>query len=216
MASTMRSSSETAPIYVFLSNEKSVEKKENMKTYPNKATDSIVERQECVLVVIDVQEKLLPVIAGNKSMLQNIIRLTKVCCLTDIPVVVTEQEKLGKTVPEIRKEFSALPAIQKVHFNCFACRDFADQIKQTGRKTLILTGVEAHICVAQTALHALPFYRVQIVSDAVSSRLPDNRNVALQRLRDAGATITSTEMFIYEILQKAGTEEFRSVLPLVK
>jgi len=86
----------------------------------------------------------------------------------------------------------------------------------TGRKTLILAGVEAHICVAQTALHALPFYNVQIVSDAVSSRLTDNRAVALLRMRDAGATITSTEMFIYEIVQKAGTDEFRSILSLVK
>jgi isochorismate hydrolase len=187
-----------------------------MKTLPNTRTNGIVERQECILAVIDVQEKLLPVIADKESMLQNIIRLIKVCRITDIPVIVTEQEKLGNTVAEIRKEFSAESAIQKVHFNSFACRNFAEQIEKTGRKTLILTGVEAHICVTQTALHALPFYNVQIVSDAVSSRLPDNRNVALQRLRDAGATITSTEMFIYEILQKAGTEEFRSVLPLVK
>jgi nicotinamidase-related amidase len=191
-------------------------KKENMKTFPNKETDGLIGRQECVLVVIDAQEKLLPVIADKERIQQNIIRLIKVCRLTDIPVVVTEQEKLGNTVAEIKKEFSAEAAIQKVHFNCFACKDFAEQIKKTGRKTLVLTGMEAHICVVQTALQALPFYNVQIVSDAVSSRLPDNRNVALQRLRDAGATITSTEMFIYEILQKAGTEEFKSVLPLVK
>ena len=187
-----------------------------MKTFPNTGVDSIVERKECILVVIDAQEKLLPVIADKERILQNIIRLIKVCHLTDIPVTVTEQEKLGDTAEEIRKEFSAEVAIQKVHFNSFACKDFAEQIEKTGKKTLLLTGVEAHICVAQTALHALPFYRVHIVSDAVSSRLPDNRNVALQRLRDAGAIITSTEMFIYEILQKAGTEEFRSVLPLVK
>jgi nicotinamidase-related amidase len=190
--------------------------KETMKTYLNKTKNSIVGRQECVLVVIDMQEKLLPVIADKESILQNIIRLTKVCRLTDIPIILTEQEKLGNIVMEIKKEFSTEAAIQKVHFNCFACKDFADQIDKAGRKTLILTGVEAHICVTQTALHALPFYNVQIVSDAVSSRLPDNRNIALQRLRSTGAIITSTEMFIYEILQKAGTEEFRSVLPLVK
>ena len=187
-----------------------------MKTYRNKRTNSIVERHECVLVVIDVQEKLMPVIADKENVLSNIIRLIKVCHLTEIPIVVTEQEKLGNTVAEIKNEFSTETAIQKTHFNCFSRKDFGDQVNKTGRKTLILAGVEAHICVAQTALHALPFYNVQIVSDAVSSRLTDNRSVALLRMRDAGATITSTEMFIYEIVQKAGTDEFRSILSLVK
>jgi isochorismate hydrolase len=187
-----------------------------MKILRNKRTDNIIGRHDCVLVVIDVQDKLMPVIADKESVLSNITRLLRVCHLTGIPIVVTEQEKLGNTVVQIKNEFSAETAIQKVHFNCFSCEDFTERVKKTGRKTLILAGVEAHICVAQTALHALPFYDVQIVSDAVSSRLADNRNVALLRMRDAGATITSTEMFIYEIIQKAGTDEFRSILPLVK
>jgi isochorismate hydrolase len=191
-------------------------KKENMETLSKKRTNSIIGRDECVLVIIDVQEKLMPVIADRERVVSNIARLVKVCHITGIPIVVTEQEKLGKTVAEIYDGFSAEKALQKVDFNCFSCADFAEKIKKTGRKTIILTGVEAHICVSQTALHAIPFYNVQIVSDAVSSRLTDNRNVALQRVRDAGAIITSTEMFIYEIVQKAGTDEFRSILPLVK
>ena len=191
-------------------------KKENMETLYEKRTNSIIGRHECVLVIIDVQEKLMPVIADREKVVSNITRLVKVCHITGIPIVVTEQEKLGKTVAEIYDGFSAEKAVQKVDFNCFSCEDFAEKIKKTGRKTIILTGVEAHICVSQTALHAIPFYNVQIVSDAVSSRLTDNRNVALQRVRDAGAIITSTEMFIYEIVQKAGTDEFRSILPLVK
>jgi nicotinamidase-related amidase len=215
MALTMRSSIEIVLIYVLLKNNKMWER-ENMKTLQNKRTDNIVGRNECVLVVIDVQDKLMPAIADKESLLSNTVRLVKVCHLTGIPVVVTEQEKLGNTVAEIKNELSAETAVQKVHFNCFSCEDFAERVKKTGRKTLILAGVEAHICVTQTALHALSLYNVQIVNDAVSSRLTDNRNVALQRMRDAGATITSTEMFIYEILQKAGTDEFRLVLPLIK
>jgi nicotinamidase-related amidase len=215
MALTMRSSIEIVLIYVLLKNNKMWER-ENMKTLQNKRTDNIVGRNECVLVVIDVQDKLMPAIADKESLLSNTVRLVKVCHLTGIPVVVTEQEKLGNTVAEIKNELSAETAVQKVHFNCFSCEDFAERVKKTGRKTLILAGVEAHICVTQTALHALSLYNVQIVNDAVSSRLTDNRNVALQRMRDAGATITSTEMFIYEILQKAGTDEFRFVLPLIK
>lgn len=182
----------------------------------NRRIDNSVGRHDCVLVIIDVQEKLLPVIVDRQSVLSNIVRLVRVCHLTDIPIVVTEQEKLGNTEEEIKNEFSTEKVIQKIHFNCFSCEDFSERIRKTGRKTLVLAGVEAHICVTQTALHALPFHNVQIVSDAVSSRTIDNRNVALQRMRCAGATITSTEMFIYEILQKAGTDEFRAVLPLVK
>jgi nicotinamidase-related amidase len=211
----MRNSTGTVLIYVLLNNDK-IQEKEKMKILLNKKTDSIIERHECVLVVIDVQDKLMPSIADKESVLLNIVRLVRVCHLTGIPIVVTEQEKLGNTVAEIKNELSAETAVQKVHFNCFSCEDFAERVKKTGRKTLILAGVEAHICVTQTALHALPLYNVQIMSDAVSSRLMDNRNVALRRMRDAGATITSTEMFIYEILQKAGTDEFRFVLPLVK
>jgi nicotinamidase-related amidase len=187
-----------------------------MRILRKNRADNILGRQECVLVIIDVQEKLMPVIADKESILTNIVRLIRVSHLTDIPVIVTEQEKLGNTVGEIQKEFSGETAIHKVHFNCFSCKDFAEQIEKTGRKTLVFAGVEAHICVTQTALHALPFFNVQIVSDAVSSRLMDNKNVALQRMRDAGATITSTEMFIYEIIQKAGTDEFKFVLPLVR
>lgn len=186
-----------------------------MKIFRNKKIDSIVDRQDSLLIIIDVQNKLMPVIAESENILQNIIRLIKVCNLTGVPVVVTEQEKLGNTVTEIKSRLSG-KAIQKIHFNCFSCEDFSEQVKNTGRKTLILTGVEAHICIAQTALAALPFYSVMVVSDAVSSRLTDNKNIALRRLRDAGAVITSTEMFIYEILQKAGTDEFRAILPLVK
>jgi isochorismate hydrolase len=187
-----------------------------MRSLRKKKTDNTLGRQECVLVIIDAQEKLMPVIADKVDILSNIIRLIRVCHLMNVPVVVTEQVKLGNTAPEIKNEFAGETAIQKVHFNSFACKDFAEQIEKTGRTTLILAGVEAHICVTQTALHALPLYNVQIVNDAVSSRVMDNKKVALRRMRDAGATITSTEMFIYELLQKAGTDEFKSVLPLVK
>ena len=85
-----------------------------------------------------------------------------------------------------------------------------------GRKTLILTGVETHICIAQTALSAIPKFKVQVVSDAVSSRLLDNWAIGLERMRQSGVTITSTEMLIFELLERAGTDEFRATLKLMK
>jgi nicotinamidase-related amidase len=94
--------------------------------------------------------------------------------------------------------------------------EFEHNIKRLERKTLILAGVEAHICVAQTALHALPSFKVHVLADAIGSRTIENRDLAIERMRQAGATITSTEMFIYEILQRAGTDNFRAALQLVK
>lgn len=186
------------------------------KTYGYERTDNIVGRGQCVLIVIDVQEKLMPVIAGKESVLLNINRLLRVCRLTGIPVIITEQEKLGCTVADLESERIVEAVIQKIHFDCFCNECFSECIKKADRKTLVIAGVEAHICVAQTVLHALPFYKVHVVSDAVSSRTAENRSIALQRMRDAGAVITSTEMFIYEILERAGTDEFRAVLPLIK
>jgi nicotinamidase-related amidase len=81
---------------------------------------------------------------------------------------------------------------------------------------LVIAGVESHICVAQTAIYALPDFNVHIISDAVSSRTSKNRHIALERMKQAGAVISSTEMFIYEILQKAGTDAFKATLQLVK
>lgn len=179
-------------------------------------SQGLIARDDCVLLVIDVQEKLVPVISDKEKVVENIIRLSHFAHITGIPVILTEQEKLGLTLPELKMELSTVQAINKVHFNCFFCKEFSDKVKETGRNTLIVTGVEAHICVAQTALYALPDFNVHVISDAVSSRTTENRIVAIERMKQAGAVISSTEMFIYEILQKAGTEEFKAVLKLVK
>ncbi|HBA53447.1 MAG TPA: hydrolase [Syntrophorhabdus aromaticivorans] len=177
---------------------------------------ALLERDDCALVVIDMQEKLLPVIAGHQEVLQNVLRLMRFCRIAGMPVVVTEQEKLGPSVRQVREEAASTPAIQKIHFNCFLSDDFARTLETMRRATLILAGVEAHICVAQTALYSPPRFNVHVVADAVGSRTPDNRQIALQRMRQAGTTITSTEMFIYEVLERAGTEEFKAALQLVK
>lgn len=177
---------------------------------------NLIEREDSVLIVIDIQEKLMPVIANRENVIDNTIRLLKFAEIIGLPVILTEQEKLGSTVPEIKQEISNLQPITKLTFNCFLRDDFVDYIRQIGRKTLILVGVETHICVAQTALSAAPHFRVHLVSDAVSSRSVDNWNIGIERMRESGVIITSTEMLIFELLKEAGTDEFRAVLPLVK
>ncbi|HEX2966285.1 MAG TPA: isochorismatase family protein [Syntrophorhabdaceae bacterium] len=176
----------------------------------------LLHRKECALIIIDAQEKLMPVISGKEEVTANLVRLVKFSRLTQIPIVVTEQEKLGGTIREIADLLPEQRFLKKLEFNCFLNRDFAAHVKTLKKQNLIIAGVEAHICITQTALSGLENYTIHVVSDAVASRAPYNKKVALQRVQKAGATITTTEMFMYEILQKAGTDEFKSVLPLVK
>lgn len=180
------------------------------------STRNLIVRGESVLVVIDAQEKLMPVIANKEKVIDNAVRLIKFSQIIGLPVILTEQEKLGATVPEINEVIQDLRPISKLVFDCFRNDEFASQVHQMGRSTLILTGVETHICVAQTALHALPDLGVHVVSDATSSRTVDNWSIGIERMRQSRAVITSTEMIIFELLQRAGTDEFRAALPLVR
>ena len=176
----------------------------------------MVTKDDCVLIIIDEQDRLMPVIAGREVLIQNALRLLKFSQLLDIPIVITEQEKLGPTLSEVKAEAVGIRPIGKVHFNCFMSEEFERTLQKLERKILILVGVEAHICVTQTALHALQSFKVHIVADAIGSRAADNRDIAIERMRQAGAIITSTEMFIYEVLQRAGTDKFKAALQLVK
>ena len=179
-------------------------------------TQNLLKREESVLVVIDVQEKLMPAIAESRKVIDNSVKLVKFAHIINLPIVLSEQDKLGATVPEIKQELTGCTPIVKITFDAFLCDEFAAHLRRLNRKTLILAGVETHVCVAQTALHALPDFSVHVVSDAVSSRTPDNWRVGLDRARQHGAIITSTEMVIFELLKQAGTDEFKKVLQLVK
>ena len=176
----------------------------------------LIEREASLLVIIDMQERLVPAMAEREKIVENVVRLSRFSRIVGLPLIVTEQQKLGATLPEIRESLGQNDPVSKVDFNCFGCDEFGKKVKTLGRKNLILTGIESHICVLQTALHALSEYRVQVVADAVSSRLLQNRDIALRRMEQSGVTLTTTEMFIYEILKRAGSDEFKEVLKLVK
>ncbi|MFZ0450901.1 MAG: isochorismatase family protein [Desulfatiglandaceae bacterium] len=177
---------------------------------------ALIRPEQSIFVIIDVQERLVPVISEKELVIQNIIRLTRFSRIINVPILLTEQERLGGTLPEVGRVIPEVQAVSKHHFNCFGSEVFREKIKGSGRSVLILAGIEAHICVLQTALSALSEFRVHVVSDAVSSRAPHNREVALKRMAQSGVTITSTETVIYELLEKAGTPAFRKALALVK
>lgn len=181
-----------------------------------------LQRDDTLLVVIDVQERLMPVIHEGDAVIRNIERLVRGAHLLEIPVVVTEQyvKGLGPTVEPLRKaleETVGYSPIEKICFSSTGCIDFMVKLEAAKRQQVILCGVEAHVCVHQTAMDLLDNdYRVYIAADAVSSRNSFNRDVALRRAESEGGHLTSTEMALFELTSEAGTDEFRSIAKLVK
>jgi len=180
------------------------------------STHSFLKNNDSLLVIIDMQENLVPVMEDRGVLVENVIKLVRFARIIDLPIIFTEQDKLGDTLSEIRKELPDIQPVTKVDFSCFGSFEFAENIRRAKRNTLIIAGIEAHVCVFQTALHGINDYRVHVVSDAVSSRSSHNRAVALQRMGRGGVTVTSTEMVIFELLKRAGTDTFRQTLKLIK
>ncbi|MBS7615261.1 hydrolase [Candidatus Bathyarchaeota archaeon] len=179
----------------------------------------LLSKDEPVLIVIDVQEKLLTHIAQKETVLENLEKLIKFMHIIKIPIIITEQypKGLGPTVPEVKSLIPDSKPIEKLEFSCFGSQEFKKALEKTGKKTLILAGIEAHICVTQTAIEGLENgYRIYVVEDATSSRTLQDKVTAINRMRQNGATIVSTEMLIYELLKKARTPEFKESLKLIK
>jgi isochorismate hydrolase len=187
-----------------------------MMSKKHKGQSGLIEREDSILVIIDMQDKLFPVMAEKEDLANQVMKLVRFSKIIGLPVIMTEQEKLGPTLPGIMGELASVSPVHKVDFNCFGCEAFAKRVQELERRTLILCGIEAHICVAQTALYAASEYEVHVVADGIASRSPENRRIALERMSERGITITSTEMVIYELLRKAGTDTFKEALKLVK
>ena len=178
-----------------------------------------IQRTLAGLVVVDIQERLLPAIVEKERVLQNAMRLIQGAALLKVPVFATEQYRkgLGATVAEVAAVIPGFTPAEKLTFSSCGAAGFAEALQAKGVKDIILCGIEAHVCVSQTCLDLLDQqYRVFVVADAVSSRTPENHRCGVERMRDAGAVIASTEMILFELLERAGTAEFKKVLELVK
>jgi nicotinamidase-related amidase len=175
-----------------------------------------VQRDDCVLVVVDVQDRLIGTITEHEAVVENLKSLIKAAVILQVPILATEQEKLGETIAGIRSLLPDTPT-RKISFSCCDSLEFMTKLSTTGRKTVILCGIETHICVAQTALDLVGDHlRVLVVKDATSSYESVDRETAIRRMETSGAEITTTEAVIYELTQKAGTEVFRRILEIVK
>ena len=180
-----------------------------------------LQAEKCALVVIDIQEKLLPPIFQKEQLVRNAQLLIRAAQILKIPALVSTQyaKGLGQTVPEIAALLPQTEAIDKTLFSCFGSDAFCDGLKRmpSDRDTLLLCGMESHICVTQTALAALrEGYVVHVASDAVSSRTEWNWKIGLERMRAAGAVISSTEMMIYELMRASSSAAFKELLPYLK
>jgi nicotinamidase-related amidase len=177
--------------------------------------------ESCALMVVDIQERLMPAINSREEMTRNSALLMKAAEVMKIPIVATTQyaAKIGELLPAIRAELGDVVPLDKMQFDCFANQIIKERIKKLPREinTLIICGVETHICIYQTVLGALQAgYRVWVPADAVSSRAVSNYETGLARIKDLGATVGNTEMIIYELLHRAGTPEFKELLPFLK
>jgi len=190
-----------------------------MKNVAPKSHSHCITRAKAGLVVVDIQERFVPVIHELQRVIQNSLRLINGAVILRVPVFATEQYRkgLGPTLAEIA---SAIPDFAPMEKNTFSCCDapgFVEALRAKGVQEVILCGIEAHVCVCQTCLGLLDAgFRPFVVADAISSRTPENHRLGIERMHDAGAAIVSTEMILFELLERAGTDEFKRIQALVK
>lgn len=175
-----------------------------------------------MLIVIDVQERLMPVIHQRDEVVNNIEKLVRGCHVLDVPLLVTEQyvKGLGTTVEPLRRaleETSGYRPVEKSCFSAYGCGEFLAEMRALRRKQVIVAGVEGHVCVYQTVLDLVGAgHEVTLAADAISSRTAENRDIALRRMTAEGARLGSVEMILFELLVTSGTDEFRAISRLVK
>jgi len=179
----------------------------------------MLEIDQCCLVVVDIQGKLAQLMADKETLFQNARILIQAARILEIPILWCQQvpQSLGPTVPEIAELLSGVEPIDKASFSCAGHEPFNVQLESLARRQVLLCGIETHVCIYQTAMDLLAQdYDVTVVADAVSSRTPQNRQIALARLAAEGAAIASTEMVLFELLKTAQHPQFKPIARLVK
>ncbi|RBP85750.1 hydrolase [Marinomonas rhizomae] len=179
----------------------------------------MLRKDQTGLVVIDVQGKLATIVHDSEAFISNLVKLVKAAKLLGLPILWLEQnpEKLGETVPELQEALDMVEPITKYSFSACGEPTFVDAVKNTKVKTWLISGIEAHICVYQTALGLLDLgYEVELVSDCVSSRAIQNKEMAFAKLVRKGTEVTSLEMCLFELIGDCRADEFREALSLIK
>jgi nicotinamidase-related amidase len=180
----------------------------------------MLEVENTALAVIDVQGKLAGVVHEHEKVLTLIQYLIKASEVFALPILWSEQapDKIGETVGPIKHLlYPIIKPIHKRSFSCLDSQEYVEHLKGTNRRQILVTGIETHVCVYQTARDLQRHgYQVHVVADAVSSRHPLDRDLGLARMRDEGITITTTEMAMCELLKTADSPKFKKIISFLK
>jgi nicotinamidase-related amidase len=179
---------------------------------------SILQSDHTLLLIVDFQERMIPAMHDADSVTTNVMKLVKGICTLHIPVIVSEQypKGLGHTASAVSALIQDIKVMEKIHFSCCGSREIWEALDEQKRKQIIAVGVEAHVCVLQTVLDLLHAnYQVHVPFDCVASRNPLNRDNALERMKQAGATVTNLESVLFELMIKAGSDEFKQIQKLI-
>ena len=179
----------------------------------------MLQKEETVLVLIDIQGKLAQIVDESESVVHNIATVVQGVKALQMPILWLEQypKGLGPTVEEISQHLTEETPIEKITFSAYQTEEFVRALEQTGRKKVLLAGIETHICVYQTAADLIANgYEVEVLADCVSSRTARNHEVGVQKMIQLGASISSVEMALFEMQQIAKGDTFKAISKLVK
>lgn len=176
-------------------------------------------KEDCAGLVIDIQERLRPVMDEGDQLVRKVAMLLEGLRVLEVPILVTEQypKGLGPTIENVRKLIPSFSPVEKVTFSCLEEPAFQQTLGALSGKTIIICGIEAHVCVLQTVVDLIgEGYQPVVVADCISSRNPVDITIALERMKMEGAIVTTCESILFELLVKAGTAQFKAISRLVK
>jgi hypothetical protein len=178
-----------------------------------------IKRNDTIAVIIDVQQRLYPYIHENEILTDKLVRLIKGLKVLGINIIVTEQysKGLGNTIMPIQEALGTYNHLEKMSFSCCGLNDFTHVLKESGKKNVIIGGIESHVCVLQTVIDLeANGYQPIIIEDCVSSRNQNDKIIAIERMRKEGAIISTYESILFELMDVSGTEEFKAISKIVK
>lgn len=179
----------------------------------------LVTAEESILLMVDIQERLMPSIAGAERIAERAAFLLRAARILSVPILVTEHypKGLGRTIPALAAELRPDEVFEKIHFSSAAEPGFLERVQAFDRRQIVICGAEAHVCVLQSALWLKALgYDVYLAADATGSRNADDRSLALSRMMGGGVRVVSSEMVVFEWLGRAGTPAFKELLPLIR
>lgn len=179
----------------------------------------MLQKDQTVFVLVDVQGKLAQIVNNSEILHDNLEKLIKGLQVLDIPILWLEQypDGLGPTTESLSLLLKGQEPIAKMTFSAAGNEEFMKQLEDTGRKQVLIAGIETHICVYMTTADLLEQgYEVEVIEDAVTSRTEANKRIGLEKMKNLGASVTCVETALYELIGEAGTDEFKKVLKIIK